>query len=124
LQRLNFLHQTLVNYELDSAEKLRRVLEGMQVELSYGRQTELSAGTINVAGVEQIVEFLRLGRVGIYALAINGEQGWMWNRDTGYSQLSKADLVELNHAVAMVARQSITSIPNLPVSMPAGGSND
>jgi len=123
-QRLNFLHQTLVDYELDSAEKLRRVLEGMQVELSYGKETELSAGSINVAGVEQLVQLLRLGRVGIYALAVNGEQGWMWNRDTGYSQLSNADLVELNQAVTMVYQHAITAIPNLPVSIPVGGSND
>ncbi len=123
-QRVNFLHQTLADYELDSAEKLRRVLEGMQVELSYGKEIELGTGAIKVDGVEQLVQFLRLGRVGIYALAVDGERGWTWNRDGGYRQLLKADVAELNQAVDMVARQTVNSVPNLPVSMPVGGCND
>lgn len=120
-QRVKFLQQTVSDYELDGAEKLRRVLEGMQAELNYGNNVELIDGVISVNAGQQLVQFLRLGRLALYAIAVTGEQAWMWEQGTGYRQLSATDTVIIQQAAAMVNKKSISRVPNLPVTTQVGG---
>ncbi|MCK4503919.1 MAG: DUF3450 family protein, partial [Desulfuromonadales bacterium] len=124
LRRVDFLQQTVADYELVSAEKLRRVLEGLQVELGYGNNVEINDGTITVNGGQQLVQFFRPGRLGLYALATDGARAWIWERDSGYRELATADTEVVKETVEMVAKRSITALSNLPVALPVEASDD
>lgn len=118
--RLNFLQQSLADYDLTSAEKLRRLLEGLQAELSYSKDLESLDTTIEVDGQQHLVKQLRLGRIALYALAIDGSQAWIWS-DGGYRPLSQDDRQALQAALKMTAERSFTQLPVLPVITGAGG---
>ena len=119
-RRVKFLQQTVADYDLDGAEKLRRVLEGMQVELGYGKNVDLTEGVIDVNGGQQLVQYLRIGRLALYAIAVTGEQVWTWEQGVGYRLLAADDAIIVKQAAAMVTNNSISSLANLPITTQIG----
>lgn len=113
--RLAFLRKTVEDYDLESAEKLRRVLEGLQAEMSYGDSVERTPGVIEVAGQKHNVTLIRAGRVVLYALAPGGAQGWRWARGEGYVPLDAVALENLRQADVMLETKRISSLFELPV---------
>ena len=64
--RLGLLRQELVQPDVTAAEKLRRVLEALQVEAGYGGTVEIYQDQITVAGEDLHVDILRLGRLALF----------------------------------------------------------
>ena len=56
------------------SEKYRRVMEAYQVEVQYGHTIEAYQGELRDPGSSRMVEFLRLGRVGLYYLSLDGKR--------------------------------------------------
>ena len=123
-RRLDFLHKTLGDYELASAEKLRRVLEAMQAEYSYGVTTDVSSGVISVPAQHggelspQSATLVRAGRVGLYALAPDSSRAWIWTREHGFRLLSEPETTELARVTPMLEAKSVRSLPALPFAAP------
>jgi len=80
--RLNHLTDSLNDYQLQLSEKLRRVLEGLQVETTYGRAFESIDTVLNLDGSDTQVTLLRLGRVTMYYVYLDGTQAGRWNPET------------------------------------------
>lgn len=127
-RRLDFLQKTLGDYELASAEKLRRVLEAMQAEYSYGNTVDLSPGIISVpaqSGKEpssQSVTIVRAGRVGLYALAPDSSRAWIWTREHGFRPLTETETGELARVTPMLEAKSVRFLPALPFAAPLSDS--
>jgi len=81
-RRLAFLTDSLNDYQLQLSEKLRRVFEGVQIETTYGRMFASNDTTLNLAGSDTQVTLLRLGRVGMYYLSLDGTQAGRWDDET------------------------------------------
>jgi len=81
-RRLKFLTDSLNDYQLQMSEKLRRVFEGVQVETTYGRMFSSIDTTLNLSGSDTQVTLLRLGRVAMYYLSLDGTQVGRWNNKT------------------------------------------
>ena len=64
--RLSQLRRELVQPDVTAAEKLRRVLEALQVEAGYGGTVEIYQDQITVSGEELHVDILRLGRLALF----------------------------------------------------------
>lgn len=78
-ERLAFLDQSLTDPDLALSEKLRRVLEALQVEADYGNSVEVTEQTLPLASGDTMVQVLRLGRVGLFYLSPNGDKVGQWD---------------------------------------------
>lgn len=61
------------------AEQYRRVMEAWQVELEYGRKVETWRAEITIDGQARVVDLLRVGRVALIHLGIDGRSAGIWD---------------------------------------------
>lgn len=64
--RIESLQKDMANPNIDSAEKLRRLLEAYQVEAGYGSTVEVYPTKIKIDGEEVSVDVLRIGRLSLF----------------------------------------------------------
>ncbi|MEN8210095.1 MAG: DUF3450 domain-containing protein [Thermodesulfobacteriota bacterium] len=115
-QRLNFLHNTLNDYHLDLGEKLRRVLEALSVEATYGKMVTASEETFNIDGEDTQVTLFRLGRMAMYYQTIDGAKLGRWNAAVRkWEPMSKDFARDLRHAIEMARRERSVQLIQLPV---------
>jgi hypothetical protein len=102
--------------DLGPGEKLRRILEAYQVEARYGQTLEAYTGPLDEA---RTVEFLRLGRVGLYYLTLDGAEAGVWDRDAGrWAVLDPSYREPLQQALRIARRQAPPDLVRLPVPAP------
>ncbi len=80
--RLGRLREMMERSDVAAAEKLRRVIEGYQIENDYGRTIEAYKGSTDVDGVELEVDFLRIGRVALLYQTVGGATTGVWDQTT------------------------------------------
>jgi len=82
-KRLTFLRENVLNnYQLEMSEKLRQVLEALQVETKYGSNVLSMDTTLDLSGADTQVTLLILGRVAMFYLTLDGAHVGRWNRET------------------------------------------
>ena len=115
-RRLEDLRESLDRYEVDLAEKLRRVMEVLRIEAGFGRGFEVGEETLSLAGVETTVRVLRLGRVALYYLTLDGRQaGWYNQRLKLWQPLTTAAGEAVKEALRMALKQRAFDLVRLPV---------
>jgi hypothetical protein len=68
------------DHEVNDAEKFRRLLEAYQAENGYGKTVSAYQGEITLDDKEtRTVDFLRVGRIGLYYQTLDGRQSGLWN---------------------------------------------
>ncbi len=77
--RVARLREMMERSDVTAAEKLRRVVEGYQIENDYGRTIEAYKGTTPINGNELEVDFLRIGRVALLYQTIGGATTGAWD---------------------------------------------
>ena len=118
-RRLADLRTVLQSYDADLAEKLRRAMEVLKIEAGFGRGFEVSEESLTLAGVETTVRMLRLGRVGLYYLSLDGERAAWYSRQTKtWQPLSGGSNEAVKEALRMALKQRAFDLVSLPV---AGG---
>ncbi|MBN2809286.1 MAG: DUF3450 domain-containing protein [Deltaproteobacteria bacterium] len=118
-RRLADLREGLNSYGADLAEKLRRVMEVLKIEAGFGRGFEVSDESLILDGVETTVRRLRLGRIGLYYLTLDGERaGWFNQTAKQWQPLSGAAVEAVKEALRMTLKQRAFDLVRLPV---AGG---
>ncbi len=118
-RRLVDLRQVLNSYDADLAEKLRRVMEVLKIEAGFGRGFEVSEEFLVLDGVETTVRMLRLGRVGLYYLSLDGDRaGWFNRSSKRWEPLSGVSNEAVKEALRMTLKQRAFDLVRLPV---AGG---
>ena len=73
LSRIDNLKDILVQSNVSTSEKFRRVFEAYQIENEYGRTIEAYRDEILIDSETFNVEVFRLGRVGLYARTSDGK---------------------------------------------------
>jgi len=81
-ERLGRLREMMERSDVTAAEKLRRVIEGYQIENDYGRTIEAYKGSTEVDGRELEVDFLRIGRVALLYQTVGGATTGAWDQAT------------------------------------------
>jgi hypothetical protein len=89
--RIAELQTLMERADVSLAEKYRRVLEAYQVETEYGRTIEAYQDELVLEEATRTVNFLRIGRVGLYYLTLDGQEAGAWDQgwhalDDGYRQ--------------------------------------
>ncbi|SKA64206.1 DUF3450 domain-containing protein [Desulfobaculum bizertense] len=79
-QRLRFLQDSLNDYHLPLSEKLRRVMEALQVEAEYGHGLSATETLQDIDGAKRQGTLLRLGRVAQFFRSADGTLSCVWDK--------------------------------------------
>lgn len=122
-ERLRFVNEALERVDVTVAEKFRQVLEAYQVELEYGRTIEAYTGVTNVDGGKREVDFLRIGRIGLYYQTLDGEQTARWDPDSGsWVALAPRYRNAVRDAMQIARKLVAPDLLELPLPTPGGQS--
>lgn len=114
--RLAAVRGELAKPEVNSAEKLRRLLEAMLVEAQYGESVEVTQEKIVLAGQETFVDMLRIGRLTMYWRTPDGAQVGTWDPVSGdYRPLPSGESRTIQRAMEMASRMRPVQLLSLPL---------
>ncbi|HEC60294.1 MAG TPA: DUF3450 domain-containing protein [Methylophaga sp.] len=115
--RIVQLQSLMERADVSIAEKYRRILEAYQVETEYGRTIEAYRDDLTVGDVSRTVDFLRIGRVGLYYLTLDGAEAGMWNNN-GWQVLSSEYRKPISQALKVAMKQLPPDLLVLPLKTP------
>lgn len=114
--RLAELKANLTRSDVEIAEKYRRVIEAYQIEAEYGQTLEAYEGVVRIDDRDLTVDYLRVGRVGLYYLSLDRQTGGLWNpREESWWSLDQDQLDALDFAVRVARRQAPPNLIQLPL---------
>lgn len=115
-KRIQFMDDTIKDYGIDSAEKLRRITEALQVELEYSKTMDITSETRIINGENRNVNLIRIGRIALYALSPDENYAWVWKDEKDFIPLNQNQIDTLKKLVFMVENENIRELSILPVS--------
>jgi len=114
--RLESLVAELVRPEVASGEKLRRLLEALQVEAGYAATVEVYQDGITVDGEELYADILRLGRVALFWRTPDGDRVGTYDQAAGrWAALPDRENRNIALAMEMATRMRPVEITDLPL---------
>jgi|TARA_B100000700_G_scaffold20246_1_gene19727 hypothetical protein len=137
LARVDSLEGLLADGEVSHSEALERVLAAWRRELDYGRQLDAWRGLVDVDSVQakandastepsqagageslpREVDFLRIGRAGLYYLTPDGHEGGVWKAAAGeWQPLNGTERAELDKGLRIARDQRAPELLTLPIS--------
>lgn len=114
-ERIQNLKDILLQSNVSTSEKFRRVFEAYQIENEYGRTVESYRDEIEVDNVKYNVEIFRLGRVGLYARTSDGKYNAMYSKKENQWIKQKGIDNELVIALKIAKKELPPSLLKLPV---------
>ena len=111
--RVAELQTIMERADVSLAEKYRRVLEAYQVETEYGRTIEAYQDELELDERIRTVNFLRIGRVGLYYLTLDGQQAGVW--DAGWRPLDSEYRQAIDKGLKVAKKQLPPDLLVLPV---------
>jgi len=105
--------------DVNLSEKYRRILEAYQVETEYGRTLEAYQGELVSEDRNRTVDFLRVGRVGLYYLTLDQLEAGMWDQETqSWQQLPRDSVQSVIQGMKVARKQLPPDLLTLPVKTP------
>ncbi|MCE9663406.1 DUF3450 domain-containing protein [Halomonas sp. M5N1S17] len=105
--------------ELSTAERWERVVEAWRTELEYGRDIDAWRGYLGEGESRREVDYLRLGRLGLYYLSPDGRAGGVWQADAGsWVALDEPQRREVRNGLRMARDRRAPELLTLPISQP------
>ena len=111
--RVAELQTIMERADVSLAEKYRRVLEAYQVETEYGRTIEAYQDELELDERIRTVNFLRIGRVGLYYLTLDGQQAGVW--DAGWRPLDSEHRQAIDKGLKVANKQLPPDLLVLPI---------
>ena len=123
-ERLGKLRDVLTDADTSVAEKYRRVLEAYQIEADYGRTLETYRGELKFGEAIRAVDFLRVGRVGLYYSSLDGKFLGQWDSKTRKWRGLDSDYRQpVRRGIQLAKDQIAPELLYLPVPSPTQASN-
>jgi hypothetical protein len=118
-RRVEQLKAMINRSDITLAEKYRRLLEAYRVEAEYGHTIEAYQGKLENGSAVRTVQFLRLGRVGLYYLTLDGSEAASWHpREKQWLELGDGYREPLKQAILIAERQLPPDLVKLPLPAP------
>jgi len=119
--RIAFLKEMMIDSDVSTAEKYRKVLEAYQIEMDSGRTSQVYQGKENIDGTALTVDVLQVGRVTLVAQTLDSKQTWVWNKESkGWDVLGEEWRRPIRNAIDIVRKDKSPDLIKIPV--PAKGS--
>lgn len=117
--RIDRLREIMDRADVAVSEKFSQVLRAYQIENEYGRTMEAYGATINVDGVDRIVDVLKMGRVVLVYQTSDGEETGMWNQGARrWEVLDEEYTTPVRNGIRMARKQLAPNMLVLPVTAP------
>jgi hypothetical protein len=88
--------------------------------VEYGRTIEAYRGELVVSDEARTVDFLRIGRVGLYYQTLDGNESGRWNNSRGaWELLDSGYRTSVRDGLRIARKQTPPELLTLPVNAPA-----
>lgn len=123
--RVDSLRGLLGRTDVPLAEKFRRVVEAYRIEAEYGLSIEAYAGSLSAGEGTgegtQSVNFVRVGRVGLYYLSLDGRRAGVWDSRAGtWRELPEQHRAGIEHAMEIAQKLAPPDLVRLPLPRATG----
>jgi hypothetical protein len=119
IARVNSLQDLMGRSDVTVAEKYRKVMDAYQKEMDYGRTIKTYRSTITLDGTEREVDFLRVGRISLMFLSLDGESLGIWDQQSKeWQPLESGYKGKLIGALRIAREQAAPSLIKIPVAAP------
>ena len=110
------LDEIILQANVTTAEKFRKVFEAYQSEYNFGNTIETYSGTMELNNNDTAVIFFRLGRIGLYYSSLDYKKTGYWDNSKQAWVHTKGKLSnELKAAIDIANRQAPPNFINLPI---------
>ena len=104
--------------DVTAGEKYRRIMEAYLIEVDYGRTIEAYRGELATGTDVRTVDFLRIGRVGLYYQTLDGEESGRWNPVTGNFEILDSVRRQIQVGIRVARKQAPAELLSLPLTAP------
>jgi len=116
--RVAALRKLIDQPDIMLSEKYRRVMEAYQLEVAYGRTIEARTGLLDWKGKSRTVHFLRVGRVSLLYLSLDGKEAGYWDvREKNWKKLPEDYIRSIEHGLRVARKESPPDLLKLPISV-------
>lgn len=116
-KRVEQLRSLMDRGDVSISEKYRRVLEAYQIELDYARTLETYSGKSSLKGSERIFDFLRFGRLALFAKTPDDQLMLQWSpAENDWVEINDGSVQrEVIRGFRLAAKQAAPSLLQIPV---------
>ena len=120
-ERIERLRGMMERSDVSAAEKFRRVIEAYQIENDYGRTIEAYKASVDIDGVQQEADFLRIGRVSLAYQTVGGGKTGAWDNETeSFVRLDDAKFkTQVADGLKVARKQIAPDLLVIPVAAPS-----
>ena len=110
------LKETMDRGDISTSEKFRLITEAYKTELKYGRTIETYRDNILIDGVETSADFLRVGRIALTYLTVDGNKGGYWDTQaSSYMKASSSIRRATGDALKIASKQAPPALIKIPL---------
>jgi hypothetical protein len=122
-QKLQQVRDALADYDLGLLAKTRAVFDAVAKEVDLGYSVGVSQGEIGLDGQRREVRLLRVGRIGLYALTVDGLHAYVWNQEKkNFTPLDGGERM-VAEAIEMAEGIRLINLCKLPMGQPRAMDN-
>lgn len=117
-QRVAALKEMMDRPDVTLPDKYRRIMQGYQIEMEYGRTIEAYNDTVKVDGQNYTVDVLRVGRLLMAFQTLDGEVSGVWNKESKtWEKLPSEYNRSIGHGLQVAKKQAPPELIKLPVQV-------
>ena len=117
--RVTNLRELIDRADVTAGEKYRRIMEAYLIEVDYGRTIEAYRGELPEDQGVRTVDFLRIGRIGLYYQTLDGEESGRWNSgEESFEILGSGARRQIQLGLRVARKQSPPELLSLPINAP------
>ena len=114
--RVSNLKSTMDRGDISTSEKFRLITEAYKTELEYGRTIEAYRDNILIDDVETSADFLRIGRIALTYLTVDGSKGGYWDTNSSSWEKSTSSIKRSTaDALKVATKQAPPALIKIPV---------
>ncbi|MCG9728610.1 DUF3450 domain-containing protein [Shewanella sp. Isolate13] len=115
-RRLAFLRSAMDSSELPLAERFRRLLDVISIEVAYGYGQQITQEIIVIDEQPVQVNLLRLGRLSWFYMTPDEQKlGWFDSQSRKWQPLAANEQGDIRLAMAITSNKQVAQIVNLPL---------
>ncbi len=115
---IHHARMVLNNYDMGLLDKARAVLDAVAREVDLGHQVNVLEDEIEVDGGDRRVKILQVGRIGLYAMTLDGVKAYQWDMAGDRWSAIESDISDIRDAIDMAEGVRLVGLSKLPVAQP------